>query len=37
MSLGCIERMRSEWDPARCAERYFREVLRLTAPGTVVA
>jgi glycosyltransferase involved in cell wall biosynthesis len=37
MSLGCIERMRSEWDPARCAERYFREVLRLTARGTVVA
>ena len=37
MSVGCIERMRSEWDPARCAERYFREVLRLTAPGTVVA
>ncbi len=37
MSRRCIERMRSEWDPARCAERYFREVLRLTAPGTVVA
>ena len=36
MSRRCIERMRTEWDPARCAERYFREILRLTAPGTVV-
>ena len=36
MSRRCIERMRTEWDPARCAERYFREVLRLTAPGAVV-
>jgi glycosyltransferase involved in cell wall biosynthesis len=36
MSRRCIERMRDEWDPARCAERYFREILRLTAPATVV-
>jgi glycosyltransferase involved in cell wall biosynthesis len=37
MSSQCVERIRAEWDPARCSERYFREVLRLTAPGTVVA
>jgi len=37
MSRQCVERIRAEWDPARCSERYFREVLRLTAPGTVVA
>lgn len=37
MSRRCVERIRDDWDPARCAERYFREVLRLTAPGTVVA
>lgn len=36
MSRRCIERMRTEWDPTRCAERYFREILRLTAPETVV-
>lgn len=36
MSRACIERMRTEWDPSRCAERYFREILRLTAPTTVV-
>lgn len=36
MSRACIERMRAEWDPSRCADRYFREILRLTAPTTVV-
>jgi glycosyltransferase involved in cell wall biosynthesis len=36
MSLRCIERMGTEWDPASCADRYFREILRLTAPTTVV-
>lgn len=36
MSRACVERMRAEWDPSRCAERYFREILRLTAPTTVV-
>ena len=37
MSRQCVARIRDEWDPARCADRYFRELLRLTAPGTVVA
>ena len=27
---------RAEWDPARCAQRYFRDMLRQTAPATVV-
>ncbi|MBU3683776.1 MAG: glycosyltransferase family 4 protein [Phycisphaerales bacterium] len=36
MSRCCIERVRSAWDPATCADRYFREILRLTAPTRVV-
>ncbi|MFM8818067.1 MAG: glycosyltransferase, partial [Phycisphaerales bacterium] len=36
MSRRCIERMRIEWDPATCADRYFREILRLTTPASVV-
>ena len=36
MSRRCLERMRTEWDPAACADRYFREILRLTAPTRVV-